>query len=627
MVVDAVAVAATQFLVGDTEGPPGFIDVVTYVQLEWHQILTIAGAASRLSIFLRPPLLHLLLVVALVLLLLFLFRHSAFCYHVYDPYSLFSLSRHFLSRQVLSLALPPPPDCLPALGWGQHPVFSSPQRATTDSSSSSTSNNNAGPAPAPDLIGIHSGPHPGAAATTATAVFAGDGVSAASAGVAGAVGSAAAENAAADDVPVCGEDAGYLPTSGPLLVFPRPRPTAALRDGGGQHAKDTRYGRMASGGASGLSPDGCRGDGSGGGGNHGGRSVVPAIPLMAATSAKSTSGRGVIRATRGGRSLLLDTHPIDAPPSPPFPPPHRPSLPLPLAQPLPPPQPVQQPPPSVARQPQHHRHDSCSSKGGSGGAHVTSAAAATAAPSRLLRQSRRAIGREHGGACSSSAREPSREEGGNGALPPLPPAHPAGTGEVGFRVAFPAATTMVSSTNTSGPATDRGSSLATTTTTASRSNGAFTLPRSIEGRNVRSAPESGSGQARSPSARAVRCSIPPRPKSISRSSQGLTETTTPTSLAVMAEEVVATRSPATLGGMCKRGLLSRATRTFSCLSVVAVRFVKAATWCNNCGLVSHACCRRRRCCRWFWRGAIFFIVTETRRFKRVGDMPNMRIWK
>lgn len=42
----------------------------------------------------------------------------------------------------------------------------------------------------------------------------------------------------------------------------------------------------------------------------------------------------------------------------------------------------------------------------------------------------------------------------------------------------------------------------------------------------------------------------------------------------------------TLGMMCKRGFLVRAMRRFSSLSVVGVRFAKAATWCSNCGLVS-----------------------------------------
>lgn len=42
----------------------------------------------------------------------------------------------------------------------------------------------------------------------------------------------------------------------------------------------------------------------------------------------------------------------------------------------------------------------------------------------------------------------------------------------------------------------------------------------------------------------------------------------------------------TLGAMGKRGVLVRAARRFTCMSVVGVRLVKAATWCKNCGLVS-----------------------------------------
>lgn len=42
----------------------------------------------------------------------------------------------------------------------------------------------------------------------------------------------------------------------------------------------------------------------------------------------------------------------------------------------------------------------------------------------------------------------------------------------------------------------------------------------------------------------------------------------------------------TLGEMCKRGVLVRATRRITCMSVVGVKFAKAATWCRNCGMVS-----------------------------------------
>lgn len=40
-----------------------------------------------------------------------------------------------------------------------------------------------------------------------------------------------------------------------------------------------------------------------------------------------------------------------------------------------------------------------------------------------------------------------------------------------------------------------------------------------------------------------------------------------------------------LGDMSRRGRLVRAKMKFSCLSVMGVRFVKAVTWCNSCGLV------------------------------------------
>lgn len=40
-----------------------------------------------------------------------------------------------------------------------------------------------------------------------------------------------------------------------------------------------------------------------------------------------------------------------------------------------------------------------------------------------------------------------------------------------------------------------------------------------------------------------------------------------------------------LGDMSRRGMLIRAKMKFSCLSVVGVRFVKAAAWCKSCGLV------------------------------------------
>lgn len=53
--------------------------------------------------------------------------------------------------------------------------------------------------------------------------------------------------------------------------------------------------------------------------------------------------------------------------------------------------------------------------------------------------------------------------------------------------------------------------------------------------------------------------------------------------------VAGSKVSTTLGSMCKRGVLVRETRKMSCLSAVGVRFVKAATWCKNCGLVSNNC--------------------------------------
>lgn len=40
-----------------------------------------------------------------------------------------------------------------------------------------------------------------------------------------------------------------------------------------------------------------------------------------------------------------------------------------------------------------------------------------------------------------------------------------------------------------------------------------------------------------------------------------------------------------LGDMSRRGMLVRSKMRFSCLSVIGVRFVKAATWCKSCGQV------------------------------------------
>lgn len=62
--------------------------------------------------------------------------------------------------------------------------------------------------------------------------------------------------------------------------------------------------------------------------------------------------------------------------------------------------------------------------------------------------------------------------------------------------------------------------------------------------------------------------------------------------------VAAPRLPAlaTLASLCKAGIMVRAVRRFPCLSVVGVRYVKVAAWCKLCGMVR--CGRRlagRRC--------------------------------
>lgn len=230
----------------------------------------------------------------------------------------------------------------------------------------------------------------------------------------------------------------------------------------------------------------------------------------------------MIAATRGGRTLLLDTHPADdAPPSPP----PRPSPPQPQPR---PPLPLLLPPAAARGWPRHDSDSSgvgggCCFTGGTGtaGAAGAGAAAVSSLPRRFEAE-------------SGPSRKCARVGDAPSVLSRSPPAL--------------------------GPMASAGGPTAAVPTRKGVVDGAL-----------------------APTASSVRTTPVPRvPGSIPGPVRGSTPDPRPQAVA----PVAVAASPITLGSMCKRGLLVRATRTFSCLSVVGVRFAKAATWCNNCGLVS-----------------------------------------
>ncbi|CAN0343117.1 unnamed protein product, partial [Ectocarpus sp. 8 AP-2014] len=165
--------------------------------------------------------------------------------------------------RVLSLALPPPPEKLPALGW------SAPPHPPSVRGVSSTTRLGHEPGH------LASMPVPACQATTATA--------AAAAAAGGGRASPTFMNSSNDSVRSDG--VGHSPSSAPLLLFPRPRtrPVTSFARDDADHSGINTCQRI-------------RGS-SGGGGRSGHESVDPVV---------MASGRGVIRATRGGRVVLLD---------------------------------------------------------------------------------------------------------------------------------------------------------------------------------------------------------------------------------------------------------------------------------------------------------------------------------
>ena len=272
-----------------------------------------------------------------------------------------------------------------------------------------------------------------------------------------------------------GRAAGSV-SSSPLLVFPTP-PLARTS------AFGVEEGSHGSGDLSGAAGGGFRGSS---------RGVV------------TLRGRGVIKAARAGRALLLDTHPSDAPPSPS----PSPSPPPPLQPPaMPPPR-----PPCVQERilPPHSKIEIFS---------------VSAVQGRRYEDSR---GRCAGGSSPVSAEcTPGKPATGDGRLPPP---HADGQGSTG------------------GPAA------------------AENFTRNFS--DAPDAPEATKGKRKYQMPGPVRG-------------------------AVLGPAVAVAALP-TLGEMCKRGVLVRASRRITCISVVGVKFAKAATWCRNCGMVSG-----KRCyCEW-----------------------------
>lgn len=216
-------------------------------------------------------------------------------------------------------------------------------------------------------------------------------------------------------------------------------------------------------------------------------------------------GRGVIKATRDGRALLLDTHPLDAPPSPPpSPPPRAPAI----AALSPPPPPPLLPPCAQARTlPPRYNAEGFS---------------LSVAEERHPEDSR--------GRCASGSSPipaectpPGKTATGDGRL--LPPL----AGVQGL---------------TGGPA----------------AAGNFT--RHVSG--APGAPEVNRGKHK--------WAVP-------------TPVLGPVRGPILGPAVGVAALP-TLGEMCKRGVLVRASRRITCMSVVGVKFAKVTTWCRNCGMVS-----------------------------------------
>lgn len=410
-----------------------------------------------------------------------------------------SVSFNFLS-QVLSMALPPPPEHLPALGWPPPPA--APSVRGVDASSSK-----------PRLsLSAENNPRAGAGeATAATAATTATAAPAAPAGADGGGSFVPGEFAA-----VCSTDAGYTPSSSspssPLLLIPRPRPesvasSSARRGHVGERSGDD--GGAATGQNTAIF------SGVGGVGGVGG--IGGAVPM-----ATVTRGRGVIAAIRGGRTVLLDTHPANAPPSPPPQPP--------------PPQPPLPPSPITQGWP-HHDTDGSSIGRGSGAsiAGTVPAAAAAAAPAAAVSSFP-----GHPEVEGSPARKCARV----GDAPWIPPpSHPADD-----------------------------------TPSALRPTAAVSTPKSIV-----------DGALAPTTALMPATSAPRIPGSTRKKVFSPNREQPPLVVAPVAEAT----SLVTLGSMCKRGRLVRATRKFSCLSVVGVRFAKVATWCKNCGMVSgmfrHVC--------------------------------------
>lgn len=360
-------------------------------------------------------------------------------------------------RQVLSLALPPPPELFPALGW------SPPSAPTSARDAGGGSYAGLGLPARPAASGAESVGDAGGVNTTISTTALDFPAAAAVVG--------AGCQASARDVP----PPSILPSS-PLILFPRSRPTPEPSRPSARSAANELCSRNGGGSdGAGTATGGC------GGGYW----------VGVATERTTGRGRGVIAATRGGRPLLLETHPADAPPSPP------PALLNPPSSLQPPPR----PPPSAAPSACRGGPNRSNGSGVSGVSGAPASAAAAASPNSL---------EFHGPSSSSSKKRVSAEDA------PLTP--------------------------------------------RSGVQGVVLVERHTRAGSTGSCGANGSSAAS-----AHPCSEPSPAK------------------------VAAAAASRTLGSMCKRGVLVRAKREMSCLSVVGVRFVKAATWCKNCGLVSGHC--------------------------------------
>ncbi|CAM9484058.1 unnamed protein product, partial [Laminaria digitata] len=247
-------------------------------------------------------------------------------------------------------------------------------------------------------------------------------------------------------------------------------------------------------------------------------------------------GRGVIKATRDGRALLLDTHPSDAPPSPPQPPA------------------ISAPPPPLFVQ----------------GWTVPPRSNSGSYPVSSEVQERRRGDSSVARCARGSSPIPAEHTGGNKStgderlLSPPPAGGQGSTGEPVAAGSF--ARNFTDAPDASEAARGKRKCLVP---------GPF--PGPVRGAVLGSAMADFTDAPDAPGAARGKRKCP-----VSGPVRGAA--LGPVRAAVLVPVAAAAALP-TLGEMCKRGVLVRASRRITCMSVVGVKFAKAATWCRNCGMV------------------------------------------